>query len=63
MQTLQLDGDFEMTTRTSRKSKRRKGLPYAKFARKLKGLVKQLESLEREFGQEFLRASVRRSIQ
>ena len=48
---------------TKRKSKRRK--PYgrpAAFARKLKDLVKRLESLELEFEQEFLRASVRRSI-
>lgn len=44
-----------------KRKKRRKGLPYKKFARKLKGLVKQLNALQREFEQEFLRASVRRS--
>jgi len=33
-----------------------------KFARKLKSLVKQLDNLQYEFQQEFLRASIRRSI-
>jgi hypothetical protein len=48
--------------RAKRKTKRRKGLPYAKFARKLKDLVKRLDNLEQEFEQEFLRESVRRAI-